>query len=205
MSFCKSRYDDNAYKTQLNESIGPGNYMLERLAPCDNTCSFYSGGGIQLSRHGDALCDKELIDVDSELIGITRHLSQCPSDKYLPKKEPFCKVNFSDLKECDFLTSEPTLISNPKCTNKETTINRWEWLCLDPQKNALMPFDWNIDNRQVTKMNHRPLIERPIDQSSALPPPCNNKVKYDWASRYSQSPYSMPSLQLASCANIPLL
>jgi hypothetical protein len=204
MSFCKARYDDDTYKTKLNESIGPGNYMLDRLAPCDN-CVYFGGGGPILNGHGGGVCDKELIDDDSELMGITRKYSQCPADKYLPKKEPFCKVNLTGLKECDFLIPEPTLISNPKCTGHETTVNRWEWLCKNPQDNALISFDWNINNRLVVKDNHRPLVERPIDQSGALPPPCNNKVKYDWASRYSQSPYEMPSLQLAPCANIPLL
>jgi hypothetical protein len=204
MSYCRPRYDNDTYKTKLNETIGPGEYMLTTPNTCDN-CLYYGGGGPILNGTGVGVCDKALIDVDSELMGITRKYSQCPADKYLPQNEPFCKVNLSGFKECDFLNPEPTLISNPKCTNKETTVNRWEWLCQNPQKNALIPFDWNINNRNVVKDNHRPNIERPIDQSAALPPPCNNNVKYDWASRYSQSPYSMPSLQLAPCANIPLL
>lgn len=203
MSWSRARYDDCTYKHRLAETISPGEYMTQTPFNCDN-CAYYAPG-VALDGKGVAVCDKELIDVDSELLGITRRASQCPADKYLPKKDPFCKQNVSALKECTDLVPEPTLVSNPKCTNKETTINRWEWLCQDPQKNALTPFDYLVNNRLVVKDNHRPHIERPIDQRDALPPVCNNYVKYDWASRYSQAPFQHPSLQLASCANISKL
>lgn len=202
MSFCRSKYDDCSYKTQLGETISPGAYMLDTPNNCDDC--IYMAAGVNLNGKGVGICDKELIDVDSELMGITRKYSQCPSKKYLPKDQPFCKTNLSG-KECVDLIAEPTLLSNPKCTNKETTVNRWEWLCQNPQKNALITFDYNINNRLVVKDNHRPFLERPLDQSMSLPPPCNNYVKYDWASRYNQSPYQMPSLQLSTCTNIPLL
>ena len=77
---------------------------------------------------------------------------------------------------------------------------------MNPQDNALMTFDNLIDTKLITKDAHRPLIERPIDQSASLPPACNNKIRLDWASRYSQSVSSQyPSVMLANCANIPKL
>lgn len=203
MSFNRSKYDDCTYKHQLKESIGTGDYMTNAPRNCDN-CVYYSPS-FALDGKGVGICDKKLIDVDSELLGITRKYSRCPADKYLPSKEPFCKNNFNNLKECNDLIAEPTLISNPKCTLHETTINRFEWLCRNPQDNALVPFDFLINNRLIVKNAHRPLIERPIDQSSALPPACNNNVVYDWASRYSQGTTQLPSHQLANCRNIPQL
>lgn len=202
MSFTRSRYDNCTYKHDLSETIGPGEYMTQTPHNCDN-CAYYAPG-VNFNGKGVGLCSKQLIDVDSELLGITRRASQCPADKFLPKKDPYCKM-VSNYKECTDLVPEPTLISNPKCTNKETTVNRWEWLCINPQKNALVPFDFNINNRIVVKDNHRPLIERPMDQSAALPPECNNYVKYDWASRYTQGPMQYPNVQLATCTNIPNL
>lgn len=204
MSFTNQRYDDNAYRHKLAETIGMGEYMLQRPRICDN-CVYYAGGAVLPDGKGVAVCDKELIDVDSELLGITRKSSHCPTNKYLPNKDPFCKVNTKDLLECTDLVPEPTLVSNPKCTNKETTVNRWEWLCKNPQANALIPFDWNINNRLVVKDAHRPCIQRPLDQSASLPPVCNNYVQYDWASRYTQTPIQNPNFQLAKCANIPKL
>jgi hypothetical protein len=39
-----------------------------------------------------------------------------------------------------------------------------------PQANVLIPFDYNINNRIVTKDNHRPCIPVPIEQTLPLPP-----------------------------------
>lgn len=203
MSWSRARYDDPTYKHRLAETIGPCDYMVNTPRNCDS-CIYY-GPGVNLDRKSAALCDKALIDVDSELMGISRKYSQCPANKYLPSSEPFCKANKKEYKECDDLIPEPTLISNPKCTNKETTVNRFEWLCQSPQDNALIPFDYLIDSKLVTKDAHHALIERPIDQSSALPPPCNDKIRYDWASRYTQGPMQYPSVQLATCSKIPQL
>ena len=202
MSWNRPRYDDFTYKHRLAETIGPGEYMTQTPSSCDK-CTYYAPGVI-LNGKGAALCDKELIDVDSELIGITRKYSQCPADKYLPRDEPFCKTN-KNIQECIDLVPEPTLISNPKCTNKEVTVNRWEWLCQDPQRNALMSFDFMINNRLIVKDNHRPHLERPIDQSSALPPPRNLNINYDWTDRCSQGPMQYPSVQLALCDTISQL
>lgn len=201
MSWNRPRYDDCTYKHRLAETIGPGEYMTQTPSSCDN-CAYYAPGVVLNGKSG-SLCEKNLIDVDSELIGITRKYSQCPADKYLPQADPFC--NKKDMQECVDLVPEPTLISNPKCTNKEVTVNRWEWLCQDPQRNALMPFDFMINNSLIVKDNHRPHLERPLSQTMALPPKCNNYVKYDWASRYTQGPMQHPSLQLVSCPIIPQL
>ena len=34
---------------------------------------------------------------------------------------------------------------------------------------CLIPFDHNINNRIIVKDNHRPIIPKPLDQTSALP------------------------------------
>lgn len=204
MSFSRLNFDSDTYVTKLNESIGPGNYMVEtpRMG-CSSECTFYAPG-INLDRFDDGMCEKNLIDVDSELLGITRKDSRCPGKKYLPGEEPFCK-NKRLTKDCTFLASEPTLMSNPKATNKETTINRWEWMCKNPQAKALIPFDWNISNRLVVKTMHRPCKPNPLDQSAALPPKCNEFIQYDWASKYTKPASMLPGPALAACDNIPKL
>ncbi len=60
--------------------------------------------------------------------------------------------------------------NNPPCTLRGTGWNRWEWLCRDPQLNTLVPFDTLIDSVLVVKDNHRPLLQRPLDQTAVLPP-----------------------------------
>lgn len=165
MSLNGLKYDNGTYSHQLRESVSPGDYMLGTPRPCD-PC-FVSSPGVPLGGFGASLCEKNIVDVSSELLNITRKVSDCPSKKYIPQAEPFCKG--TNYKECSFLTPEDTLLSNPKCTGKEATVNRWEWLCRQPQDKAIVPFPWFISNRLVVKDNHRPLVCKPMDQSASLP------------------------------------
>lgn len=204
MNFSRLRYDNDTYVHNLQQSIGVGEYSIGTPHnDCDN-CSYYAPG-INLDHSGSAVCDKALIDVDSELLNITRKASDCPSQKYLPNQKPFCNVNFKNKKECDFLIPEYTLISNPKCTGHESTANRWEWLCTNPQDKAMIDFDYNINNRLIVKDAHRLCLPNPLDQTLSLPPKCNENIRYDWSSKYNKPEVSIAANQLAYCANIPKL
>jgi hypothetical protein len=84
MSFTNSRYDVCSYKYQLAETIGPGIYQLTRpdnqsipVLPKDPRYIAQSSG-VSISKN------TSLIDIDSELIGISRNLSDCPDRKYMP-------------------------------------------------------------------------------------------------------------------------
>jgi hypothetical protein len=116
--------------------------------------------------------DFHIIDVDSELKNIVRPATNCPTGKFMGEK--FCDLNhFPDCKRRS--PTEDTRISNPPCTLRGTGWNRWEWLCRNPQENALVPFEYNINYRLVAKDNHRPCVPKPIDDDKVLPP----KENYD--------------------------
>lgn len=161
-------FDSCTYKHNLKQSVGTGDYMLGTpLANC-RIC-FSTDPAIRLSRgSGVSTCDSvPLIDADSELKNLTRRASDCPTEKYLPTGKAFCHTH--DYKDCTTLPTEDTRISNPTCTMRCTGVNRWEWLCQNPQDKALIPFDYNINNRLVVKDNHRPCVPQPINQAMALP------------------------------------
>lgn len=185
MSFTKLSYDKGAYTSNLNQSVGPGVYRLgEPTISCEQ-CYPYPPS-IRLQHQGDSISNKNLlVDVDSELLGITRKLSQDPSTRYQPEcngnlcssGEPCgqgvsgnCKRdnNLKHWKDC-FLPAEDTRLSNPSCNLRGTGWNRWEWLCINPQERVEMPFDHNIQNRIVVKDNHRPCIPTPVDPTPLLP------------------------------------
>lgn len=211
MSLNALKYDDCAYTHQLKESISPGDYMINTPRPCD-PC-FVVTPGVFVDKFGASLCEKDLVDVNSELLNITRKASDCPSQKYLPRAEPFC--NATHYKECAFLTPEETLISNPKCTNKEVTVNRWEWLCRNPQDKALMPFDWFVANRTIVKDSHRPCIGKPIAQEVALPKSeptkCSSYLdeqfqEGDWKNLTTPAqPQNFGSVFMSTCQKVPRL
>ena len=196
MSFNKSIYDFGSYKQDLNQSVGPGMYHLNKPVISCQPCYPYTPS-IRLQQQGDSISGKQsLIDVDSELLNITRKYSRNPKEKYIPNcpdsmcksgevcgngavdscklhagMKPGSRATDSDLvhmPDC-FTPAEDTRLSNPSCNLRCTGWNRWEWLCKDPQEKVLIPFDWNISNRLVAKDNHRPIIPKPLDQRLALP------------------------------------
>ena len=88
MSFNRLPYDMCSYKYSLEESTAPGSYYLNTPAttcePCHTTDPY-----IRLQSHGPNVSKNNyLIDVNSELIGIARNLSECPDKKYIPTKNP---------------------------------------------------------------------------------------------------------------------
>ena len=165
MSFTRLPFDSCAYKHQLYESIGPGEHVLDRNNFCD-PC-FVAAPSINLQRNGAATCAAHLIDVDSELLGITRPASRCPSKKYLPSDKPFCTA--TPLRECNNLRSEETRLSNPSCTLRSTGWNRFEDLCVSEQDRCIPEFDYGTSTRTVIKDNHHCCIPKPISQTLALP------------------------------------
>lgn len=212
MSHTRLQYDDCAYRHELKESVGPGEYLLATpRVDCEYNC-FFPSPGIALGRNGAAVCEKELIDVDSELMGISRKATLCPTNKYLPMDKPFCPAR--KLKDCSALSPEDTRISNGPCTLRgiPNGFNRWEWLCKNPQEKALVPFDFNINNRIIVKDAHRPCIPNLMDQSAALPPASNMSVCYDWSTKWAADQYipkidaqNPPSWTLTVCPKIAAL
>ena len=177
MSFNRLNYDTCSYQHSLAESVGPGEYMLTEPPNVNEPC-FAQSPQIRLQRQGVSVAQNmPLIDVDSELMNLTRPATNCPSRKYIPDgnqcneshKLEEAKNNLAHGNDC-FFDVEDTRLSNPACNLRGTGWNRWEWLCLNPQDRVLMPFDHNINNRLVVKDNHRPCIPKPIDVSLSLPP-----------------------------------
>lgn len=194
MSCSNLIYDQEAYDISVQYSSGPGNYQLEN--PCLNTSNCYnSNPSIRMQRSGVSVHKKNpLIDIDSELMGLNYKMSKNISDKY----EPQCNqnvdsgypcgqgviedcnvigtlpgsrpddVNLKHKVDCHFPT-EYTRLSNPVCNTRGIGINRWEWLCKDPQDHVIIPFEYNINNRLVTKDNFKPCLPKPMSQYKLVP------------------------------------
>ena len=190
MSFNRLNYDTGTYKKNIDQSVAPGFYHLNQPPINCEPCYPYSPS-VRLQRSGGSVkSDMLMIDVDSELSGLFRKNSNNPSKQYKPccpgtecgTGEPCgpgvancCKnskiklkpgerygdQNLLHWKDC-FDPPEDTRLSNPPCTLRGTGINRFDWLCVDPQKNIEIPFQHNICNRIIVKDNHRPIIPTPL-------------------------------------------
>ena len=191
MSFTRNAYDQCSYGFKLAEITGEGVYQLSRP---DNSCTsclpidpriIAQSKGVSISKN------TSMIDIDSELIGITRNLSDCPDRQYFPNQNAsfqcgaqtgkyrkgctnnskLCvddsqKMNFTD---CPQLTTDDCRLSNPPSTLRGSGINRFQWLPFSPQERVTQPFDFQIDSKLLSKDSHRPCIPRPIDQTLANP------------------------------------
>lgn len=217
MSFNHLNQDACTYKKNLQQSVGVGNYFTEQPRIDCRSCfpndpTLQPGerniGPIQTGLSGSTCKDVPLIDVSSELLGITRPATNCPTKKFQKRKEEdeeFCRLHLP--KTCASVKAEDTRLSNPPCSLRGTGINRWEWLCQNPQDNVTIPFDYNISNRIIAKDNHRPHIQYPVNQAPLLPPHNNSDEMYcsPWMSIKSRPGGDLPtfpSVHWKSCKDI---
>lgn len=171
-------YDPGAHQAKNNLSVGPGQYVLGPVGAHCQPCLTLDPR-INAQHVGDSLCQTQsMVDTESELMNLTRPATRAPCGLYRGDggQPTVCGAPLGGkggaalpYPVCNAIPTVDTRLVNPPCTLRGTGINRFEWLCQDPQKNALMPFDANIDTSIVTKDAHRPFLARPIDQTLALP------------------------------------
>ena len=111
MSYNRLRYDQCAYKSELDQSVGPLSYVLNpiKYENC-NKCRMELGiiGGSQVSQ-----IKGNLVDLENHLRGQTFTASKCPENHY----QPACCDSIGD--EC-----QPSQIyASGKGCNKPRVIN----------------------------------------------------------------------------------
>ena len=193
MSFTKLSHDKQAYKTTINQSVKNASYQLNKPRVSCKQCYPYPVSVIPQQQGVSVFKNKHLVDVGSELRGITRKASAVPSEKYVPNcvigkcgsgypcgqgvidncgsQKPGQRAGDEGLvhwKDC-FIPSEDTRTSNPACNLRGTGWNRWEWLSRDPQEHLEKNFKNQVSTRIMVKDNHRPTLPNPIDNTSSLP------------------------------------
>jgi len=174
------KYDECSYNEKLKRSMGPGAYQLGTYG---NDCSLPNSKNmpddpfIRYQKYGASTCyPGQSINDNSELSGRNYKSSKCNSKQYQPggySTQGICQVSINNDVKSGNRPTESTRISNNACNLRGTGINRWEWLCDDPQENYFPQFDFMTSSRINTLDNHIPCIETPLDESK-LQPPINN-------------------------------
>lgn len=159
----RSLDDAGEIRQRGREAEGPAQYMLYR--PTTGVRSFTADPRITTQGLPVSRCDMDLVDVDSEMLGITRKLGSCSLSKYQPNRDgsvaSACRLPPSTNLTND-LDAEDCRSSNPPCTLRCTGWNRWEFLCNNPQDHALSRINRPVNYRAVSKDNHRALVEMPL-------------------------------------------
>lgn len=176
-------YDSCTYSEKLKRTVGPGLYMLNTPNnDCTrNNTNISTDPNIRYQKYGPATCSiKSTVDDSSELQGLNYKLSKCNKDQYVGNYNITgnCDFNMNYIKDNFFAPQEDTRLSNPVNNLRGTGINRWEWLCENPQDNVLEPFDRiPVNYKMVAKDNHVPFIEKPLDQQNFNPNYKNDKFE----------------------------
>lgn len=171
--------DDRGHLRQtVLETTGPARYVFDRPNPtrAENRRSVTADPRASTQGLPVAMCaNTPLVDIDSDLLGLTRRYGKCDSAKYDPRRDSRrCEVRSpisTNAAPPTPLDTEDCRLQNPPCTLRGTGINRFEWLCADPQSTALEPFPTAVDFRSVAKDNHRPLVEEPLAEHATPPRP----------------------------------
>ena len=169
--FTRNRYDVQDYNRDLYQTIRPG-YFKTNL-PRNDCDGCLNPNPTHNASFGNSLHNKNLMDVDSELMGLTRKNTKCPENKYNPDRanEEFKNSDKKHFRDCPNFVGESTRLSNPGCTLRGTGFNRWEWLCQNPQDKAIEPH-FNVlrqDTRLMTKDEHRACIPNLLEQGKICP------------------------------------
>jgi len=122
----------------LKMSIGPGLYNLNNSYE-NHDPKFPKSSTIISQKKGVSTSSNiSFVDIDSELMGLTRKISNDPQMKYNPKND--INIKYDNLQDGLFET-ENTQMNNPTIDLKGITKNRFDFIPLNPILNSIEPFD----------------------------------------------------------------
>ena len=135
MEFIKA-FDEQQNKLLDDQSTGPGLYQMEHSLKTSKPAYPWAPGS-STTREGQAPAS-DLVDIQSELNNLDRPLTKNIFEEYTP----FTEKTFQEpiYGKGDYFEQNNSRLSDPAFDLKEFGINRWEWLPIDPQKNAVEPF-----------------------------------------------------------------
>ncbi len=213
-NYSRSKYDVGSHEIDTRQSTLAVEYMLDPTYAerCAGQCRPAAPGWI--GKQGVSYNTQiPLIDTESELKNLNRVLTRDPNYKYLPycpncgecndstpcgqgvsKGCENCQPKMYHFNACGN-RDEYTRLSNPICTLKETGVNRFDPICMNPQDENrwLQPSEIGINSRMIFKDNSVPCVPIPLDQFLALPPggtiPC--QLTTPTCGNYNQSMHSL--------------
>lgn len=156
MSFTRFNYSDCRTKKRLQESTGPGRYMLNKPGN-GSTPSYFEDPHIRLTEWGANLMNTSTnnpIDIANDLEGRTRK-----TQKYCPISQ-FPNSGVIQTQKQDYPTikafTDESRASHPAWMYRDLSQTRWEYPLLNPQENVCYPFHNNVSTRILEKNSFIP-------------------------------------------------
>lgn len=157
MANTRFNYDYARTSKLLQESTGPGKYMLNTPGNGDSM-PFIADPQIRLQRWGANLYTNP-VDIDSDLMGMTRPLHKHDRMEYKTHRAKNSSANRYNVASAP--VTDETRATHPAWAYRDLEQTRWEYPLLDPQEHTCMTFQNNINTRMLEKDNFIPKIPVP--------------------------------------------
>ena len=147
MASTRFSFDECRIKKQLQESSGPGKYMLN-VHGQGKTLDFFDDPYIRMQQWGGNL-RTNFFDLERELQKPSSNFKDC-----IDQKE---HQVISIAKDNNENTNEITYHSrytHPFCAFREKECNNFNYLFMNPQENVCYPFENNVSTRILEKDNY---------------------------------------------------
>lgn len=158
-----TRYRHDLCKMIENNEIstGPGRYVLGVPNAYGNAA--YIPNPTILNQKWGAAHDMSSTktDVESDLRNLARPTARTVCGQYQPDQG---QRTLTAMPEADFPRTYERLV-DPPCTMRGTGVNRWEWLCQNPQENVMIPFEWGVNSTLAQKDGYYAKVTQPLAQS----------------------------------------
>lgn len=155
MSFTRFHDDPCRIKKQMQESTGPGKYMLNMPGNGNKPC-FMEDPYIRLQQWGANL-RTNTINLESDLLGLTRPNNNDCIEKNIYKLH---NVNSKPISYPSCLPmTDQSRTTHPAWTTRDLEQVNWYILPLDPQENTCIPFHNNLNTRLIERDNFVPKIQ----------------------------------------------
>jgi hypothetical protein len=148
MAFTRFKYDECRTKKELQQSTGPGRWILNVPGNGDKPC-YIEDPQIIIQKWGANL-RTNTINLESELRGIDRPLTRdCVSiNNYKTYQVKNDSIKYPD---CNILYTEQSRSTNPVWWYRDLEQTDWGYPPLNPQENTCLPFNNNLNTRVLEK------------------------------------------------------
>jgi len=148
MSFTRFYYDECRTKKQLQQSTGPGRWIMNVPGNGDTPC-YIEDPQIIMQKWGANIWTN-CVNLESELLGVNKPLSKdcLNKDNYKNYTVPTNPINYPT---CTNLFTEQPRAIMPAWTARDLEQVDWYYPPLNPQENTCMSFENNLNTRILEK------------------------------------------------------
>lgn len=161
MANTRFNYDELRTAKLLQESTGPGRYLLNTPGPGCNPC-FIEDPHIRLQGIGPNLREVpngHPVDIDSDLMGLTRPLSK---DCLLYSKHAI-ETKQKTYTDCSIDYTDESRTTHPAFMYRDLEQSHRFPLLFNPQQNSMIPIQDYKNSSLEAKDNFKPTFRCPLD------------------------------------------